>query len=100
MSKPKPSVSNSPQRRWANPNEAAEYLGVSTRTVRQMIADGRLRGYRNGPQNDPPRSQRDRRFHDPFGGCSMSGPDYAQFAELEDLGVIDHQADEIGGDIE
>ncbi|SDU43053.1 hypothetical protein SAMN04488548_1341121 [Gordonia westfalica] len=30
----------------------------------------------------------------------MSGPDYAQFAELEDLGVIDHQADEIGGDIE
>ncbi len=30
----------------------------------------------------------------------MNDPDYAQFAEIEDLGVADHQADEIGGDIE
>ncbi|MDS1115611.1 helix-turn-helix domain-containing protein [Gordonia westfalica] len=50
VSKPSAPVSNSAQRRWANQNEAAEYLGVSTRTVRQMIADGRLRGYRNGPR--------------------------------------------------
>jgi excisionase family DNA binding protein len=28
--------------------EAAKYLGVTERTVRQMIADGRLTGYRNG----------------------------------------------------
>jgi excisionase family DNA binding protein len=28
--------------------QAAEYLGVTVRTVRQMIADGRLRGYRLG----------------------------------------------------
>ena len=28
--------------------EAAEYLGVTTRTIRQMIADGRLTGYRLG----------------------------------------------------
>lgn len=28
--------------------QAAEYLGVTDRTVRQMIADGRLRGYRSG----------------------------------------------------
>jgi excisionase family DNA binding protein len=28
--------------------DAAEYLGVTTRTIRQMIADGRLRGYRSG----------------------------------------------------
>jgi excisionase family DNA binding protein len=28
--------------------EAASYLGVTTRTTRQMIADGRLRGYRSG----------------------------------------------------
>ncbi len=30
--------------------EAADILGVSTRTVRAMIADGRLRGYRLGPR--------------------------------------------------
>ncbi|ULE32880.1 excisionase family DNA-binding protein [Mycobacterium sp. IDR2000157661] len=28
--------------------QAAEYLGVTDRTVRAMIADGRLRGYRSG----------------------------------------------------
>jgi excisionase family DNA binding protein len=27
--------------------DAADYLGVTTRTIRQMIADGRLRGYRS-----------------------------------------------------
>lgn len=30
--------------------QAAEHLGVTDRTVRQMIADGRLRGYRVGPR--------------------------------------------------
>ncbi|MBM7278278.1 excisionase family DNA-binding protein [Gordonia rubripertincta] len=35
-------------RRWASINTTAEYLGVSDRTIRQMIADGRIRGYRNG----------------------------------------------------
>jgi excisionase family DNA binding protein len=64
------SLSSSPQRRWANQNEAAEYLGVSTRTVRSMIADGRLRGYRNGPRmirldlNEIDASMR------PFGGAA------------------------------
>ena len=28
--------------------QAAEYLGVTDRTIRQMIADGRLTGYRSG----------------------------------------------------
>ena len=28
--------------------EAAEYLSVSDRTIRQMISDGRLTAYRNG----------------------------------------------------
>lgn len=28
--------------------QAAEYLGVTDRTIRQMVADGRLRGYRLG----------------------------------------------------
>ena len=35
-------------RRYAKLKEAAAYLNVTERTVRQMIADGRLTGYRNG----------------------------------------------------
>ena len=35
-------------RRYAKLAEAADYLGVTDRTVRQMIADGRLTGYRSG----------------------------------------------------
>jgi excisionase family DNA binding protein len=35
-------------RRYATISETAEYLGVTGRTVRQMIADGRLTGYRAG----------------------------------------------------
>jgi excisionase family DNA binding protein len=37
-----------PQRRWASIQDTADYLGVTDRTVRQMIADGRLTGYRSG----------------------------------------------------
>lgn len=36
------------RRRYAKLTEAAEYLKVTDRTIRQMIADGRLTGYRNG----------------------------------------------------
>ncbi|RFZ08111.1 excisionase family DNA-binding protein [Mycobacterium marinum] len=35
-------------RRYGKISEAAEVLGVTTRTIRQMIADGRLIGYRSG----------------------------------------------------
>lgn len=35
-------------RRYVSIAGAADYLGVTDRTVRQMIADGRLTGYRNG----------------------------------------------------
>lgn len=35
-------------RRYGKISEAAEYLGVTDRTIRQMIADGRLTGYRSG----------------------------------------------------
>lgn len=35
-------------RRWASIQEAADYLGVTDRTIRTMISDGRLDGYRNG----------------------------------------------------
>ena len=37
-------------RRYATLKQAAEYLGVTDRTIRQMIADGRLTGFRNGPR--------------------------------------------------
>lgn len=37
-----------PRRRYAKPAEAAEYLGVTVRTIRSMLRDGRLTGYRNG----------------------------------------------------
>ncbi len=36
------------RRRYAKLAEAAEYLGVTDRTIRQMIADGRITGYRSG----------------------------------------------------
>lgn len=35
-------------RRYASLGETAEYLGVTERTVRTMISDGRLTGYRLG----------------------------------------------------
>ncbi len=35
-------------RRYATMADAADYLGVTDRTIRAMIADGRLTGYRNG----------------------------------------------------
>lgn len=36
------------RRRYVTIAEAAEYLQVTDRTIRQMIADGRLTGYRSG----------------------------------------------------
>ena len=35
-------------RRSAKIGETAEYLGVTDRTIRQMVSDGRIRGYRSG----------------------------------------------------
>ena len=35
-------------RRYISINDAATYLGVTTRTIRQMVADGRLVSYRSG----------------------------------------------------
>jgi excisionase family DNA binding protein len=45
---PQAGPNRSQRRRYAKLTEAAEYLGVTDRTIRQMIADGRLTGYRNG----------------------------------------------------
>jgi excisionase family DNA binding protein len=36
------------RRRYIKVAEAAEYLQVTDRTIRQMIADGRLTAYRSG----------------------------------------------------
>lgn len=36
------------RRRYVTPTQAAEYIGVTPRTIRQMLADGRLRGYQCG----------------------------------------------------
>jgi excisionase family DNA binding protein len=38
------------QRAYVTITEAADYLGLTTRTVRLMIADGRLTAYSNGPR--------------------------------------------------
>lgn len=38
----------STRRRYIKIGEAADYLGVTDRTIRQMISDGRLTGYRSG----------------------------------------------------
>jgi hypothetical protein len=40
------------RRRWASIIDTAEHLGVTERTMRQMIADGRLTGYRSTPVTD------------------------------------------------
>ena len=36
------------RRRYVTLQEAGDYLGVTERTIRAMIADGRLTGYRMG----------------------------------------------------
>jgi excisionase family DNA binding protein len=43
--KPKPIA---PPRRWAGIGVAADYIQVNERTIRKMIADGRLTGYKSG----------------------------------------------------
>ncbi len=46
---PAPTITPIPhRRRYVSIADAAEYLGVTDRTIRQMIVDGRLTGYRNG----------------------------------------------------
>jgi excisionase family DNA binding protein len=45
---PRKSPQPSPRRRWATPQVAAAYIDVNERTIRRMIAAGRLTGYRFG----------------------------------------------------
>ncbi|MDH6247548.1 excisionase family DNA-binding protein [Mycobacterium sp. OTB74] len=37
-----------PRRRYVTQQQAAEYLGVTVRTIRQKITDGELTAYRSG----------------------------------------------------
>lgn len=37
-------------RRWRGIQATADYLGTSDKTIRQMIADGRINAYRAGPR--------------------------------------------------
>ena len=50
--------------------QAAEYLGVTDRTVRQIIADGRLRGYRSGRRVVRLRVDEIDAAMQPFGGAA------------------------------
>ncbi|MGB3285314.1 helix-turn-helix domain-containing protein [Mycolicibacter algericus] len=50
--------------------QSAEYLGVTTRTIRQMIADGRLTGYRSGTRLVRLRYSDIDAAMQPFGGCA------------------------------
>ena len=46
-------VATTPQplpRRLASPDDAAEYAGVCSRTIRRRIRDGSIVGYRMGPR--------------------------------------------------
>jgi excisionase family DNA binding protein len=45
-----PTTETTPRRRYAKITEAAEYLNCNERTIREMIADGRITGYRSGPR--------------------------------------------------
>lgn len=50
--------------------EAAEYLGVTDRTIRQMIADGRLTGYKLGSRVIRLRLDEIEAAMRPFGGAA------------------------------
>jgi excisionase family DNA binding protein len=50
--------------------EAADHLGVTDRTIRQMIADGRLRAYRLGPRVVRLRLDEIEAALQPFGGAA------------------------------
>lgn len=62
---------NTSRRRYATLEQAGEYLGVTSRTIRMMIADGRLTGYRNGPRIvRVDLNEVDNKLMKPFGGAA------------------------------
>ncbi|WP_304113662.1 AlpA family transcriptional regulator [Mycolicibacterium bacteremicum] len=62
---------NTSRRRYATLEQAGEYLGLTPRTIRQMIADGRLTGYRHGPRIvRVDLNEVDDKLMKPFGGAA------------------------------
>jgi excisionase family DNA binding protein len=57
-------------KRYISQAEAAAYLGVTPRTIRQMIADGRLRAYRSGARLVRLRVDEIDSAMQPFGGAA------------------------------
>lgn len=59
-----------PQSRYITQAEAADYLGVTPRCIRAMIAEGRLTGYRNGSRLVRLRIDEIDAAMKPFGGAA------------------------------
>lgn len=57
-------------RAYISINEAADYLGVTSRTIRQMVSDGRLRAYRSGHRLVRLRLEEIDAAMKPFGGAA------------------------------
>ena len=69
MTRTLPAPTPAPRRRYVSVKDAAEYLDVSDRTLRKMIADDRLTGYRNGSKLVRLEPQRKRPHMKPYGGA-------------------------------
>lgn len=61
---------SSSSRPYLSIGETADYLGITTRTVRQMIADGRLIGYKLGARVVRLRRDEIDAAMRPFGGAA------------------------------
>lgn len=58
-------------RRYATLQQAGDYIGVTSRCVREMIANGRLTGYRNGTRLVRVNlDEIDEKLMQPFGGTA------------------------------
>jgi excisionase family DNA binding protein len=45
-----PTATHPKRLRWLSQAQAAEYLGITDRTLRRMVARGEVRGHRLGPR--------------------------------------------------
>ena len=50
MVKSYPTRNQAQSRRWAAQAEAAAYLDITPKTLRRMVAEGKVTGYRMGPR--------------------------------------------------
>jgi excisionase family DNA binding protein len=47
---PAPNPSDRSSRRWLSLSEAADYTGLSTKTIRRRVTDGSVAAFRAGPR--------------------------------------------------